>query len=65
MGRTEELSDFERGTFTGRHFCHMSVCEISALLGLPWSTVSAIMVDWKLSYEAADHANSQSGAAGC
>ena len=44
MGRTEELSDFEHGTVIESHLCHKSVCEISALLDLPWSTVSAIIM---------------------
>uniref|UniRef100_A0AAZ3PA31 Transposase Tc1-like domain-containing protein n=1 Tax=Oncorhynchus tshawytscha TaxID=74940 RepID=A0AAZ3PA31_ONCTS len=36
----EELSDFQRGTVK-------SVCKMSALLELPWSTVSAVIVKWK------------------
>ena len=39
MDGTEELSDFKRGT--------KSVNEISVLLDLLWSTVSAIIGKWK------------------
>ncbi|XP_053574543.1 uncharacterized protein LOC128663958 [Bombina bombina] len=47
MGRTEELSDFKRGTVIGCHLGNKSVREISVLLDLPRSTVSAIIVKWK------------------
>ncbi|XP_054460861.1 aminoacyl tRNA synthase complex-interacting multifunctional protein 1-like [Anoplopoma fimbria] len=47
MGRSEELSDFQRGTVVGCHMCKKSVREISALLNLPRSTVSAVIVKWK------------------
>ncbi|XP_034398585.1 aminoacyl tRNA synthase complex-interacting multifunctional protein 1-like isoform X2 [Cyclopterus lumpus] len=47
MGRSEELSDFQRGTVVGCHMCQKSVREISALLKLPRSTVSAVILKWK------------------
>ncbi|KAL7405273.1 hypothetical protein ABVT39_026397 [Epinephelus coioides] len=47
MGRSEELSDFQRGTVVGCHLCKKSVREISALLNLPRSTVSAVILKWK------------------
>ena len=47
MGRTEEISDFQRGTVIGCHLSNKSVRQISALLKLPQSTVSAVIVKWK------------------
>ena len=47
MGQSEELSDFQRGTVIGCHLSNKSVREISALLELPQSTVSAVIVKWK------------------
>ncbi|XP_026160291.1 aminoacyl tRNA synthase complex-interacting multifunctional protein 1-like [Mastacembelus armatus] len=47
MGRGEELSDFQRGTVVGCYLCKKSVREISALLNLPRSTVSAVILKWK------------------
>nr|XP_019956705.1 PREDICTED: aminoacyl tRNA synthase complex-interacting multifunctional protein 1-like [Paralichthys olivaceus] len=47
MGRSEELSDFQRGTVVGCHLCQKSVREISALLKLPRSTVSSVILKWK------------------
>ncbi|CAJ1052455.1 aminoacyl tRNA synthase complex-interacting multifunctional protein 1-like [Xyrichtys novacula] len=47
MGRREELSEFQRGTIVGCHLCKKSVREISALLNLPRSTVSAVILKWK------------------
>ena len=47
IGRTEELSDFQHGTFIGCHLSNKSVHQISALLELPQSTVSAVIVKWK------------------
>lgn len=44
---TEELSDFNSGSAIGCHLCHESVRNISVLLDLPQSTVSAIIVTWK------------------
>jgi len=43
----KELSDFERSTVIGCPLCHKSVREMSALLDVPRSTVSAIIVKWK------------------
>uniref|UniRef100_A0A3B4BUG3 Furry homolog a (Drosophila) n=2 Tax=Pygocentrus nattereri TaxID=42514 RepID=A0A3B4BUG3_PYGNA len=43
MAPTEKLSDFKCGTVIE---CHRSVCEISALLDLPWSTVCGIIAKW-------------------
>ena len=47
MGRTEELSDFQRGTIIGCHLSNKSVHQMSALLKLSRSTVSAVIVKWK------------------
>ncbi|KAL6467451.1 hypothetical protein MHYP_G00231280 [Metynnis hypsauchen] len=47
MGRTEELSDFQRGTVIGCHLSKKSVREISTMLDLPRSTVSNVIVKWK------------------
>ena len=47
MGRTEDLSDFQHGTAIGCYLSNKSVHQISALLVLPQSTVSAVLVKWK------------------
>ena len=47
MARTEELSDFQRGTIIGCHLSNNQFVKISALLELPRSTVSAVIVKWK------------------
>ena len=47
MARNEELSDIERGTAIGCHLFNKSVRQISALLELSRSTVSAVIVMWK------------------
>ena len=41
------LSNFQRGTVIGCHLSNKSVCQISALLELPRSTVSVVIVKWK------------------
>ena len=47
MGRSEELSEFQRGTVTGFHLCNKSSREISSLLNIPHSAVSGIVTKWK------------------
>ena len=47
MALTEELSGFQRGTVIGCHLSNKSVHHISALLELPQSTVSAVIMKWK------------------
>jgi hypothetical protein len=47
MANTEEISDFQRGTIIGFLFSNKSVRNSSALLELPWATVSAIIGKWK------------------
>ena len=47
MGHNEELGDFQRGTVMGYHLSKKSSRQISALLELPRSTVSAVIVKWK------------------
>ncbi|CAI9618236.1 unnamed protein product [Staurois parvus] len=47
MGRSQELSEFKRGTGIGCHLCNESICEISLLLNIPQSTVSGIITKWK------------------
>ncbi|CAI9574860.1 unnamed protein product [Staurois parvus] len=43
MGRSQELSEFKRGTLKGCHLCNKSIHEISLLLNIPRSTVSGII----------------------
>ncbi|CAI9591343.1 unnamed protein product [Staurois parvus] len=47
MGRSQELSEFKRGTVIGCHLCNKSIREISLLLNIPQSTVSGIITKWK------------------
>ena len=47
IGRIEEFSEFQRGTIMGRHLSNKLVHQISALLELPQSTVSVVIVKWK------------------
>ncbi|CAI9578781.1 unnamed protein product, partial [Staurois parvus] len=47
MGRSQELSEFKRGTVIGCHLCNKSIREISLLLNIPRSTVSGIIRKWK------------------
>ncbi|CAI9549891.1 unnamed protein product, partial [Staurois parvus] len=47
MGRSQELSEFKRGTVKGCHLCNKSIREISLLLNIPLSTVSGIITKWK------------------
>ncbi|CAI9614891.1 unnamed protein product [Staurois parvus] len=47
MGRSQELSEFKRGTVIGCHLCNKSICAISLLLNIPRSTVSGIIPKWK------------------
>ncbi|CAI9595258.1 unnamed protein product [Staurois parvus] len=46
MIRSQELSEFKRGTLIGCHLCK-SIHEISLLLNIPQSTVSGIITKWK------------------
>ncbi|CAI9606362.1 unnamed protein product [Staurois parvus] len=47
MGRSQELSEFKRGTVKSCYLCNKSNHEISLLLNIPRSTVSAIITKWK------------------
>ena len=47
MGRSQELSEFQRGTVIGCHLCNKSSRGISSLLNIPQSTVSSIITKWK------------------
>ncbi|CAI9590965.1 unnamed protein product [Staurois parvus] len=47
MGRSQELSEFKRGTVIGCHLCNKSIREISLLLNIPQSPVSGIITKWK------------------
>ncbi|CAI9539687.1 unnamed protein product [Staurois parvus] len=47
MGRSQEHSEFKRGTVIGCHLCNKSICEISLLFNIPKSTVSDIITKWK------------------
>ncbi|CAI9553973.1 unnamed protein product [Staurois parvus] len=46
MARSQELSEFKRGTVIGCHLCNKSIHEIPLLLNIPRSTVSDI-TKWK------------------
>uniref|UniRef100_A0A3Q3JJG9 Uncharacterized protein n=1 Tax=Monopterus albus TaxID=43700 RepID=A0A3Q3JJG9_MONAL len=46
IGRSQELSELQRGTVIGCHLCNSSR-EISSLLNIPQSTVSGIITKWK------------------
>ncbi|CAI9568519.1 unnamed protein product [Staurois parvus] len=39
MGRSQELSEFKRGTVIGCHMCNKSIRDISLLLNIPRSPV--------------------------
>ncbi|XP_057698401.1 aminoacyl tRNA synthase complex-interacting multifunctional protein 1-like isoform X1 [Corythoichthys intestinalis] len=47
MGRSGELSEFQRGTVVGCHMCNKSLRQIANLLNLPRSTVNNVIVQWK------------------
>ncbi|CAI9577221.1 unnamed protein product, partial [Staurois parvus] len=47
MGRSQELSEFKRGSVIGCHLCNKSIHEISLLLIIPRSKVSGIITKWK------------------
>ncbi|CAI9545669.1 unnamed protein product, partial [Staurois parvus] len=42
MGRSQELSEFKRGTVIGCHLCNKSIRDISWLINIPRSTVGGI-----------------------
>jgi transposase len=47
MGKSGELSDFERGLVIGCHISKKSVRDIATLRKLPKSTVVDVIVKWK------------------
>ena len=47
MGRSQELSEFQRGTVIGCHLCNKSSREISSWVNIPQSAVSGIITKWK------------------
>ncbi|CAI9605922.1 unnamed protein product [Staurois parvus] len=47
MGRSQELSEFRRGTVIGCHLCNKSIRDISLLVNIPRSAVSGIITKWK------------------
>jgi transposase len=47
MGRSRELSDFERGLVIGCHISYKSVRDIATLLRLPKWAVGDVIVTWK------------------
>jgi len=47
MGRSQELSEFQRGIMIGCPLCIKSSHEISSLLNILQSTVSGIITKWK------------------
>ncbi|KAL6461293.1 hypothetical protein MHYP_G00312590 [Metynnis hypsauchen] len=42
MGRSQELSEFQRGAVIGRHLCSKSSREISSLINIPQSTSQSL-----------------------
>ncbi|CAI9610811.1 unnamed protein product, partial [Staurois parvus] len=47
MDRSQDLSEFKRGTVIGCHLCNKSIYEMSLLLNIPRSNVSGIITKWK------------------
>ena len=47
MGRSQELSEFQRGTVIGCHLCNKSSREIFSQLNIPQSTVRGVITKWK------------------
>ena len=47
MGRSQELSGFQRGTVIGPHLCNKSSREVSSLLNILQSAVSGVRTKWK------------------
>ncbi|CAI9556581.1 unnamed protein product [Staurois parvus] len=47
MIRSQELSEFKRGTVIGCHLCNKSIRDISWLLNIPRSAVRGIITKWK------------------
>ena len=47
MCRSQELSEFQRGTVIGCHLWNQPSREISSLLNIPQSTVSGVKTKWK------------------
>ena len=47
MGRSKELTEFERGAVIVCHHCNKSVGQISSLLDISRSAVSDIVEKWK------------------
>ncbi|GFT37319.1 hypothetical protein TNCV_1127421 [Trichonephila clavipes] len=48
MSKSKELSEFDRGSIVGCHLCGKSVRETADILQNPKSTVSVVIVKWKL-----------------
>jgi hypothetical protein len=48
MGRSGELSDFERGLVIGCHINKKSVTDIATLLKVPKLMIGDVIVKWKL-----------------
>ncbi|CAI9623213.1 unnamed protein product, partial [Staurois parvus] len=61
MGRSQELSEFNRGTVIGCHLCNKSIPEMSLLLSIPWSTVSGIITKCKQLGTTATQSRSEQG----
>ena len=51
MGRSQELSEFQRGSVIGCRLCNKSSREISSLLNIPQSAVSGAIAKWKSDWE--------------
>ncbi|CAI9563868.1 unnamed protein product [Staurois parvus] len=47
IGRSQELSEFKRGTVIICHLCNRSIHEIYLLLNIPSSTASGSKTKWK------------------
>ncbi|CAI9592374.1 unnamed protein product [Staurois parvus] len=47
MGHSQEFGELMRCIMIGCQQCNKSICEMSLLLNIPWSTVTGIITKWK------------------
>ncbi|CAI9610812.1 unnamed protein product [Staurois parvus] len=65
MDRSQDLSEFKRGTVIGCHLCNKSIYEMSLLLNIPRSNVSGIITKWKRLGTTATQPQSERGVSAC
>ncbi|CAI9557323.1 unnamed protein product [Staurois parvus] len=65
MDRSQELSEFKRGTVIGCHLCNKSIRKISLLLNIPQSIISGIITKWKQLGTTATQPRSEWGVSAC